>query len=395
MTTARSRRAELEASPLRRVLLAVSAVSVLVTLTGFFVAPTRVWGGFLIGFSLVTFLALSGPVFLAFLCMAGARWSLPLERVPAAMASALPLAGALGLLLLAGTHNLYEWSHAAAVEHDPVLLEKAVWLDTTGFAVRLVAVFAVWIAAGRRIVRLSRAWADRPDDALAHRRLRWSAGFIALVAVTFTVASVDWLMSLEPHWFSTMFPLLQFSGMCAAGLAAAVLLLLRHERLGTFGLELRDEHLHDLGKLLFSLTLVWAFCWYCQYMLIWYTNIPEETVHYAARKEGAWWLLVQATLVLQWGVPFVALLARTACRRRRILARVSGSVLAGQVLSLYVQVGPPLMGGAPVLGSWEIAPVAGALAAFFLIADGACLRHRKAPAPDHPSLTESLSYHTP
>jgi len=129
-------------------------------------------------------------------------------------------------------------------------------------------------------------------------------------------------------------------------------------------------------------------------MLIWYTDIPEETTHYALRKEGPWWLLVQAVLVLKWGVPFCALMARQACRSRKVLARVASVVLVGSALDLYVQVGPPLMGPDPVLGLWEVGPVVGAVALFFLITLRALAR-RSAVPEQHPYLTDSLTYHTP
>ncbi len=378
---------------LRAGLRLIVALGALVFVTGLFAAPDRVWSGFLMGFCFLTALALAGPVFLAFLTMAGARWSAVLERVPIAMASALPAAAALGLVLLFGTHNLYEWAHPAVVEHDALLQGKAAYLNVTGFALRLIVMFALWILCSRRLVALSTRFAESGSRAVAQSRLRWSAGFIAVVAVTFSVASNDWLMSLEPHWFSTMFPLLHFAGLAAAGLSAAVLLALLAEQRGALE-PLRDEHLHDLGKLLFAMTLIWAYCWYCQYMLIWYTNIPEETTHYASRRVGAWWLLVQTAMVLKWGVPFVALMARRACRNRRVLARVAVTVLVGHALDLYVQVGPPVTGPEPVVGLWELGPLAGAVALFFLIATAA-LERSPTVAPTHPHLTESRSYHTP
>ncbi|RKY21717.1 MAG: hypothetical protein DRQ55_03425 [Planctomycetota bacterium] len=388
------RHGQREGLHLRQVLRMIAIACGLITLAGLFLSPDRVWGGFLMGFAYITVLALAGPVFLAFLCMAGARWSIALERILVAMSKALPVAGGLGLILLLGTHSLYEWSHPAAVEHDLILQDKAAWLNPTGFALRLVGVFLVWCLFARRLASLSARYAQDPSEALRRTRVRWSAAFIAVVAITFSIASIDWLMSLEPHWFSTMFPLLQFSGLGAAGLAAAILLTLRHERLGTLDADLRDDHLHDLGKLLFSLTLLWVFCWYCQYMLIWYTDMPEETVYYAARQKGQWWLLVQATIVVKWAVPFLALMPRTLCRNRRVLMRISLLVLAGHALDLFVQVGPPLLGEVPYAGLWEIAPVVGAVALFFLLADAACPNPPRVTA-QHPALRDSLSYRTP
>lgn len=361
---------------------------------GLFVDPTRAWGGFLMGFLLLVSLALAGPVFLAFLTMAGARWSAPLCRVPQAMASALPAAFVAGAVLVCGTSSLYEWSHPSVVAADPLLAAKAPWLSSTGFALRTLLVLALWNLLARGLVRRCDEYAERGDDLASARRLRAAAVFVVVVAVTFSIASVDWLQSLEPHWFSTIFPLLSFSALAAAGLAAAVLLVLLAERRGALSGVLRDEHLHDLGKLLFALTLVWAYLWYCQYMLIWYTDIPEETAHYVARQAGPWWMLVRTSLVLAWGVPFAALMARTACRSRKVLARVACVVLVGHVVALFVQVGPPLMGATPSFGPWELGPLAAALCLFFLLA----LRDlgRGAFVRAHPDdLAESSTYQTP
>jgi len=391
--TAGARRFELHTRTRTGLGLVVGA-GALVFLVGLFVAPGRVWGGFLIGFDYLVALALAGPVFLALLTLASARWSAALQRVPEAMASALPAAAALGVVLLFGIPNLYEWSHAAVVERDPLLQAKSGWLDPTAFGVRLVVVFAAWIGLARHLVARCRRFAEGGGVEQGVARLRSAALFMLVFVVTFSVASFDWIMSLEPHWFSTMFALLRFGGVATAGVAAAAILVLMAERQGALRGVLREEHLHDVGKLLFSFSLFWAYCWYCQYMLIWYTNIPEETSHYVLRKEGSWWLLVQTALVLKWAVPFVALLSRRACRSRVVVGRGAVVVLVGHAVDLYVHVGAPLMGSNPVFGLWEAGPIAASVALFFLVAGRALGRTRAVPERD-PHLADSLSYHTP
>jgi len=360
---------------------------------GLFVAPERAWGGYLMGLAFFTSLALAGPLFLALLALSGARWAVALQRIPEAMSAALPAAAVLGLGLLLGTHSLYEWSHAGVVRLDELLQHKSSWLNPTGFAVRLVIAFAIWIACSRRLLTLGRRVEAGEPGAIASR-VRTAALFLALFAVTFSLASFDWLMSLEPHWFSTMFALLQLAGLCCVGVASAVLLALAMERQGALRGILNEEHLHDLGKLLFALTLFWAYCWFCQYMLIWYTDIPEETAPYLLRQEGSWWLLVRVTLLLQWGVPFLALLSRRGCRSRAVLGRVAAVVLVGHALELFVQVGPPLLGGTVAVGAWELGPLAGAVALWFLVVLRALGRTDAVPVHD-PHLHDSLSYQTP
>ena len=382
------------AAGLQRALAAMALLGGLSFVVGLFVAPQRVWGGWLMGFVWITTLALAGPVLLAFVWLAGGRWATALRRVPEAMGAALPAAAVMGLVLLAGVHGLYEWSHEAAVEADALLQHKSAWLNVSGFALRMVLAFAVWIVLARRLAAASRAQDLDGDPRHAARSVRTSALLIAVFAVTWSIASFDWLMSLEPHWFSTAFGLYQFGGLGCAGLAAAILLVLHLERQGALRGVLREEHLHDLGKLLFAITLFWAYMWYCQYMLVWYTDIPEETAYYVTRQQGSWWLLVQTTLVLQWGVPFLALLSRRTCRSRAVLGRVAWVVLVGHALDLYLQVGPPLLGEHPLVGLWELLPVVGAVALFGLVTLRALERAPAVPLRD-PRLVESRAYHTP
>ncbi|MBM3985842.1 MAG: hypothetical protein FJ296_09180 [Planctomycetes bacterium] len=391
--TAATSRATEGAVP-RSALLALAAAGGLTFLAGLFLAPDRVWGGFLTGFAWLASVAIAGPASIALLSLAGARWWVALRRVPESMAATLPAVAVAGLCLPLGLHALYEWSHPGVVDADPLLARKAAWLDGTFFSLRLVAILALWLLATRFLLARSRRFAAEGGDDARRALVRASALFMAVFAPTFSVAAFDWLMSLEPHWFSTMFALQHAGGAMAAGTAAAVLLALRAEREGRLSGLLRDEHLHDLGKLLFAFTLFWGYCWFCQYMLIWYTDIPEETAHYVARRQGPWWLLVQASLALKWGVPFLALLARRACRSRVTLARVAVCVLAGHALDLYVQVGPPLMGDTPRFGAWEILPLAGAVALFFWLSSGALARTAAEPV-DHPHLHDSLTYRTP
>jgi hypothetical protein len=360
---------------------------------GLFIEPDRAWTGYLIGFHYFGSLALAGAVFIAFLALSGARWATALRRLPEAMTKSIPLAGLVGVGLLFGLHNLYEWSHADVVSTDALIAHKSPYLNTTGFGIRLIGGFLLWIWLARLMVtRSRRVDADPTRDSRAGD-VKLAAVFLAVFAITWSLANFDWLMSLEPHWFSTMFSLYHLAGLACAGLSAVIILAIWLERRGTLHGVLREEHLHDMGKLLFALTRFWVYLWYCQYMLIWYVDIPEETGYYLARKQGPWWLLVQTTMVLKWGVPFLALMGRKACRNRTLLVRIAGVVLVGHALDLYVQVGPPMMGSTPLIGVWEIAPLVALLALFFRQTIKAFAAAPVVPQND-PRLQDSLSYHT-
>lgn len=373
-------------------LAVTAAICGAVFLGGLAVDPQRAWVGYLVGFVFATGLALSGGVFLALLNASSSRWAAALRRVPEAMSRAIPVAGAAGLVLLFGVPTLYEWAHESAVRGNEVLEEKAVYLNPVFFAARLVAFFLLWTWLAMRL-------RNAPPGA---SRIVRGAAFMAVFGVTFSLASVDWLESLSPEWSSSMFGLVSLSGLGLSGLAAATIVAIHLRRSGAWHGILTDDHLHDLGKLLFGFSLFWAYIWYCQYMLVWYTNMPEETVWYATRREGMWGSLTTLSLVLNGLVPFVALLFRRARRSETTLLRVALVLLVGRALDLFVIAGPTFDAkaaevsgtpGSPGFVVWEIAPVVGFLALFGLVTVRALARGPAVRASE-PGLDYSLHYHS-
>jgi hypothetical protein len=368
-----------EAPPrLLRILLATASAGALVFLCGTMIAPERVWGGYLMGFIYFVGLALAGPLFLSILYLSDARWGRPLRRVPEAMSAALPVSFVLGLGLIMGTHALYEWSHEQVVAEDSLLLHKAPWLNVTGFSIRLVAYFAVWIWIGRKV-----AWrSSAQGTSLVRRRtdIRVSAAFMAALAFTFSLASLDWVQSLDPHWFSTMFALRTLSGVACAGLALCTILLVVLRRQGPLRDVVTRDVMDDLGKILLALSLFWAYIWYCEYMIIWYSDIPEETGYYLLRSRGGWETLVPVNLVVNFAIPFLALMLRSWRRNGVVLMRIAGVVLIGHALDLYIMIAPPIVGSELRLGLWELGPVIGAVALFGWILLRALSRRALVPA---------------
>ncbi|MFN0007113.1 MAG: hypothetical protein ACKVXR_04330 [Planctomycetota bacterium] len=358
-----------EASPRSLPLLRTIAIAGgLAFLAGLVFAPERAWAGFLMGFVYFVGLSLSGALFIALLTMAGARWWIPLRPIPEAMSTALPYGGILALVLLAGVPSLYEWSHASAVASDHLLLHKSAWLNVPFFAARLLLCFAIWILLSRKLAQAGREPVSHDGPARARRNLVLACWFVPLFALTWSVASFDWLMSLEPHWFSTIYALLTLSGLGLAGLAACILLAVPMIRSGRMGQLVTREHLDDLGKLAVAFSLFWVYIRYCQYMLVWYTNIPEETGWYTARGEGLWAVLEPVNVALNWAIPFFVLMPKTARRSPTVMVRVAVAMLAGHAVDLYLLAGPPILGPDPSHAAWEIGPIVGAIALFFWIA---------------------------
>lgn len=355
-------------SSLLALLRTLAAAGTVTFLAGLYFAPQRAWVAFLVAFVLFTGLAAMGPFTLALLTLSRARWAGPLRRVPEAMGSGLPFAVLLGLVLLAGTHSLYEWSHTGAVEGDALLAHKAPYLNLLGFALRMALYFAAWILLSRRLRSALRAEQSEPSVEASRRSIRAAATFLAVFAVTFSLACVDWLESLEPHWFSTIYALVPLSTLALAALAVVVLLAAHVQRVQPSQRLLPPERATDLGRLAIGLSLFWAYIGYCQQMLIWYTNMPEETAWYAERARGDWPVVARVCIALCWLVPFLTLMPLRLRRDVVTLVRVSAAVLVGVVLHLYYLVAPALHGSHTSLGLLEVLVPLGALSGFGWVA---------------------------
>ena len=343
----------------RRLLRGTAIAGALIFVLGLILEPTRTWGGYLIGFHYFTGLALSGALFLAVLILCGARWADEAAFVPRVLSSRLPIAALLGVILCLGISSIYEWSHASVVEGDPILEHKQPYLNAVGFTLRMVLYFGAWIWAARV---LTRRFAD-PDSKRA-QLLRSASIFMAVFAVGFSLASVDWLESLDPHWFSTIFALYILAGIALSGMAATILIVAGLRRAGVLDSKRSADVLDDLGKITMALSLFWAYIWYCQYMLTWYTNMPEETGWFVSRMRGPWEHLTPVNLLLNGAIPFFVMMPKAARRSSAVIVRVAWVMLLGHALDLYIIVEPSLHMSEPTLGLWELGPLVGLLALF-------------------------------
>jgi hypothetical protein len=356
------------AAMLTRWLLAVGGLTSLVTLVGIMVAPERTWPNLLIGAFFWIGLCLGGMFFLATQAVASGGWFTCFKRVPEAIASTLPYGAILMVVtLIGGMSFLYEWSHEEVLRLDPLLAGKVGWLNAPFFLTRAVAILGIWIIFMWIMRRISLGQ-DRDGGIAGNRRFTTvSALFLVVFAITFSIASFDWLMSLNAHWFSTLFAGYQFAGMFVSGLAFMTVVVIVLRRNGVLRGVVTDDHLQDLGKLLFAFSSFWAYLWFSQYMLIWYSNLPEEVIWYEHRHAGAWAVLSALNPLINWVAPFLILLSRAAKRNEALLLKVAGLLLVGHWLDLFVTVQPTLLPEAPVLGVWEIAPLV-AIGCMFLLA---------------------------
>lgn len=371
--------------------MALSLVLVAAVVVGLRSEPSRVWTDLLVtGFYFLA-LALAGLVFLAIQYLAGAGWWTAVRRVPEALMALVPLAALPMLAVWLGRHTLYPWTRPEVLAREPAVAAKAAYLNEPFFLVRMVLFLGVWSLFAVLLRRASLAQDGQPGLDHHRRMVRLSALFIVVFAVTFSLASFDWLMSLDPLWTSTLFAVYVFAGLFLEGIAAIALIVVRLRREEPLAGIVNASHLHDLGKLLFAFSIFWAYIWVCQYLLIWYGNISEEIPYYVIRTRGAWLPLFVLAPVLNWLLPFLVLLPRAAKRDPRVLAGAAAVVLAGRWLDLYLIAAPAVL-PAPRLGALELL-ITAAYAGLFYLAGTRVLGRAPLLARNDPFLSESLSHH--
>lgn len=373
------------AGPLAAIGLGTLAVGVAVD-------PTRAFTNLLVGSLLVLGLAVGALVWLCLLAVANAGWAAVLKRVLEGFGSFIPVGALLLLATTPGLRSVYEWARPAT-KGDGLLMGKAAFLNPGFFLLRMAIILALWTAFSARIRRLSLWQEARPEAAFAAAAAtrRWAAGFLVVFAVTACLGAFDWIMTIEAHWYSTIFGLYNIAGILAssaAGVAVATVLLARAGALP----HVKTDHLHDLGKLMLGFATFWAYLWFSQFLLIWYSNLPDETAYFELRWQGGWQPLFFANLIVSWALPFLLLLPRAAKRDASHLLRVGILMLVGRWLDLWLMTMPGNFAERPWPGLVELAGVGGPLALFVFWTARAFQRVPLFPRRD-PFIGESLHHH--
>jgi len=311
-------------------------------LLGFLGDGKQFFFSYLVSFVFWLSIALGGLIFVLIQYATRAGWSVVVRRMAENAMGTLPIFAILFIPVALGVHDLFHWSHADAVAEDPLLAHKSAFLNSGFFYLRAAIYLAIWSLLSWWFRRQSLAQDTSQDPAVTRRMQSVSAPSIVAFALTATFASFDWIMSLDPHWYSTVFGVYFFAG-CFLGIHALLVLvsmaMQRHKLLPgvvTF------EHFHDLGKMLFAMVVFWAYIGFSQFMLIWYANIPEETVWYAHRLVPGWYGFTIALVVGHFALPFLVLLMRDIKRRRLALQIAALWLLAVHFLDLYWLVMPTL-----------------------------------------------------
>jgi hypothetical protein len=341
----------------------------------------------------VTSLAVSALFFAATQRGTGARWSASLRRIPEAFTLALPVVALLMLVLFLGRDTLFPWSLEHGMEGVASFAGSRQWLQMPWVVVRTLASLGLWIVFALLMRRASLQQDENPEMSVTlHRRMTsYSIIFIPVFALTLTMMAYDWIISLDPKWFSTMFSVYVFAGTFVQGIAAITLATVLLRQRGPMSGSVSEDQFHDLGKMLFAFCTFWAYIWLGQYLLIWYGNMPEEVTHFIPRTTGAWLYLFLFNLIINWIVPFLVLLSEGRKRNPKILIAMSVLVLAGHWLDLYLLVMPNFR-KTPGIGLLEIVITAGYIAFLFLLFLRAFARAPMVPLNDPILNYEALAH---
>jgi hypothetical protein len=356
-----------------RIPIALIAAGAVALVIGLIVSPERTWLNLLVDGFYVLALGVSAMFFIATQRLSSAKWSASIRRIPEAYMMVLPAAAGLMILLAFGFHSLYPWTVPHALDHKPgeIAAGHETYLVPAFVYARMIGIVALWLFFAWRIRKISLAAdASREAGLVGHVRLnRITAVFAPVFALTITAAAYDWIISLEPKWFSTMFAVYVFAGVFVQGIAAialATVLLRRRGSFGPGGVQIGIEPVHTLGTMILAFCTFWAYIWVCQYLLIWYGNIPEEAPYYLARSSPPWLPLFLGNFVINWIIPFFVLLPRKNKRSFRVMAAMAILVLVGRWLDLYIMVMPSHW-AAPRFGILEIAMAAGSGGLIYLL----------------------------
>jgi hypothetical protein len=327
---------------LRTLGLVLGAVGLVGSLAGFFLARDYFFRAGLVGCVFWVGISLGCLAISMLGHLSGGDWQVVIRRVLEASARVLPvpLIFLFVLLLSGGMSTLYEWSHPEVMQADHVLQLKQAYLNPTAFYWRLALYSVIWIGLAYWLSHLSRRQDQTQDLSLISRMKMISAPGLILYVLSLTFASVDWLMSLQPHWFSTIFGFYLVASQGLAGFAFLIVVAVLLSRSGTMEGIYQPRHFHDWGKLMFAFVMIWMYFSYSQWLITWAGNLPEEISFFLARIRGGFGLLTLLIVIFHFVVPFSLLLSRDLKRNGRSLILVAGTLLLMRWVELFWQVEP-------------------------------------------------------
>jgi hypothetical protein len=337
-------------SSIQRLALIVGVVGLGLCAVGFSAGREQFFRAWLIAFLFWWGVSLGSLAWMMIHHLSGGQWGVVTRRVFEASSRVLPFLAIAFVPIALGVRELYPWARPELVANDELLQHRAPYLNVSFFYLRAVLYFALWSGLAYLISGWSRRQDAAPDDeALARRMQRLSGAGLLLYGVSLFFASVDWLMSIEPHWYSTIYGILMLGGQGLASMAFTLTVMVLLARTGPLAGVFRPNHLHDLGKLMLTFVMLWAYFQFSQFLIIWSANLPEEIGFYLTRIEGAWVYLSAVLILGHFALPFLLLLNRDLKRSHAVVV-VALFIIAMRFVDLFWLMGPREGHTAPALG---------------------------------------------
>jgi len=276
---------------------------------------------------------------------AGATWSTPFRRIIEISSSIIPFLVILVIPLFFGLGDLFKWTHADVISSDPVIASKTSYLNVPFFAVRVVVCLAIWMLFYYFMTHYSEKQDQTGDPKLTKLNSRISVAFIPIYAITMSIAAIDWIMSLQPRWYSTIFGAYYFAGSFLAAIALNSYVSVKLYEGNYLVKGVNKDHFYSFGTMIFAFNIFWAYLGFSQYLLIWYADLPEETSRYILRWDGTWKYVSLALLFFHFVIPFLILVSRGAKTNLQLLKVMAIWMLAAHALDLYWMIMPSYFTG--------------------------------------------------
>jgi hypothetical protein len=382
--------------------MVLMAIGLIALIYGFSTDAHRAWPSLLFNNYFFIGIAVFGVFFVAKQYVSEAGWSIVLKRVPEAVMSALPVMSLIMLFIMFASimhwNHIYHWLHEGIMDpasdhYDKIIAGKEAYLNGSFFIIRTIIYLLGWNYFAKKLRALSVLEDKVVGTAIHFKSVSTSAWFMVFFAVTSAMASWDWIMSIDPHWFSTIFGWYVFAEWGAIGFTTILLFTLYLKRQGYLE-DVNENHIHDLGKWIFAMSLVWTYMWFSQFMLIWYANIPEEVTYFTARLEVEnYKFLFWFSMIINFIAPIILLMSRDAKRNNGRLIFVGCIILLGHWLNSYLLVTPGTLGTHGHIGFTEIGMGLGFAGLFIYLVLNA-LTKQPLETKNHPFLDESKHLHT-
>lgn len=341
-----------------------------------------------------TGISLIGVFFIAVQYVAWAGWSVTIKRIPEAFGSFLPITLVIMLItFFLGGHDLFHWTDHDAVAHDKVLQGKSAFLNTPFFIVRLVLFFGLWYFIWMTLRKYSLKEDQEGGLTFYNKSINLSAVFLIVFGVSTSVVAWDWTMSINPHWYSTLFGWYHFASWWVSGLATVTLTVLLLKDKGHLPY-VTQNHLHDLGKFMFAFSIFWTYLWVAQFLLIYYANIPEEIIYFKERMhlyDGHYRGIFFLNIIINFMFPFLFLMTRDAKRHTILLKIAAIGLLMGHWFDFYLMMMPGVTKGTSGFGFLEFGTLITFASAFIYVVSNQ-LSKAGLLAKNHPMLQESLHH---